>query len=154
MTNDLYRLITRAAFTIIHLSGKSGRTFLIVCQYLKEKKTPYLFDMKSSCVRHLNLMTLAEYGGCCSFLITADANMHSNFDILIEEKYLTDSICVDEFGFYWSRLEDNGVRPIPGFEICGKKEDELDIFRDIQYGNSIDEETIKNIEKYDPDIEI
>lgn len=97
---------------------------------------------------------VAEYGGCCSFLITADANMHSNFDILIEEKYLTDSICVDEFGFYWSRLEDNGVRPIPGFEICGKKEDELDIFRDIQYGNSIDEETIKNIEKYDPDIEI
>ena len=58
MTNDLYRLITRAAFTIVHLSGKSGRTFLIVCQYLKEKKTPYLFDMKSSCVRHLNLMTL------------------------------------------------------------------------------------------------
>lgn len=97
---------------------------------------------------------VAEYGSIGAFLITADANIHSNFDILIEEKYLTDSICVDEFGFYWSRLEDNGVRPLPGFEICGKKEDELDIFRDIQYDNSIDKETVKNIEKYDHDIEI
>lgn len=96
----------------------------------------------------------SEYGNLGAFLITADANIHSKFDVLIEEKYLTDSICVDDFGFYWSRLEDNCVRPLPGYEICGKKEDELDIFRDIQYDNSIDEETSKNIKKTEPDIEI
>lgn len=96
----------------------------------------------------------SEYGSVGCFLVTGNDEIYAGLDDLIKKNYITDTVLITEYGFYWSRGEDQGITMQPEYTRCGEKESEVELFKDIQYDSSIGEEMVKKLEETDLDLEI